>query len=125
MLPLAERLKRSHLFTKAYSVRKSVNSQFFTLYVLPRLNKAKPVDNILPMTGFVVSKKVSKSACQRNRIKRRVREAYRRLDKKSLDQWYVMVLVIKESVLKAPWEDICRTMETAFSEAIQKYGRRN
>lgn len=119
MLPLAERLKRNHLFTKAYGAKKSVVTPFFTLYVLPRIsNKA------MPFAGFVVSKKVSKSACLRNRMKRRVRESYRLLRTQSLNQWYVMILVIKENVLNASWNDLCRTMETAFNEADHKYGRK-
>jgi len=142
MLPLAERLKRSHLFTKAYSARKSVSTPLFTLYVLPRLSRVKSTEQSsaektrsldgstriekerLPMTGFVVSKKASKSACRRNRMKRRIRDAYRKIRTESLNQWYVMILVVKESVLNAHWADLCRTMEAAFSEAAQKHGRR-
>jgi ribonuclease P protein component len=141
MLPSIERLKRSHLFTKAYNARKSVGTPYFTLYILPRISKPAPVKvingqdinrqtgsgskiNALPMTGFVVSKKVSKSACQRNRMKRRVRESYRLLRSQSISQWYVMILVIKENARNASWADLCRTMETAFDEAARRYGRR-
>jgi ribonuclease P protein component len=140
MLPLTERLKRSHLFTKAYNTRKSVTTPYFTLYVLPRILKSAPnkvtgIDkdkqsksgikvDALPMTGFVVSKKVSKSACLRNKMKRRTRESYRLLRTQALSQWYVMILVIKENTLNASWADLCRTMETAFNEAAHKYGRR-
>lgn len=76
------------------------------------------------MTGFVVSKKVSKSACLRNKMKRRIRESYRLLRSQSLSQWYVMILVIKENARNASWTDLCRTMETAFAEAARKYGRK-
>ncbi len=141
MLPLIERLKRSHLFTKAYNTRKSVATPYFTLYVLPRIPKPTPAkvthsvdkdkrsENGLrvsasPMTGFVVSKKVSKSACLRNKMKRRIRESYRLLRSQSLSQWYVMILVIKENARNASWADLCRTMEAAFDEAARKYGRK-
>ena len=138
MLPRRERLKRSHLFTRAYNTKKVVATTYFTLYVLPRIAgvvsvkrtnnlknaKIKSVSemNLLPLVGFVVSKKVSKSACLRNRMKRRVREAYRLSKMQGLNQWYVMILVIKESVLDASWPDICRTMKSAFGEAQSRYG---
>jgi ribonuclease P protein component len=140
MLPLAERLKRSHLFTKAYNARKAIATPYFTLYVLPRIPKTLPVKtnddaakanqlknsnkSILPLTGFVVSKKTNKSACLRNRMKRRIRESYRLLRTQKLNQWYVMILVIKENALNASWPDLCRTMEVAFDEAARKYGRK-
>ncbi|MFX7025311.1 ribonuclease P protein component, partial [Acinetobacter baumannii] len=47
--------------------------------------------------GFVVAKKVSKSACLRNKVKRRIREAYRLMRssdpeiRQELAQWYAMV----------------------------------
>lgn len=126
MLPLAERLKRSNLFTKAYSVRKFVSTPLFTLYVLPRLrntNIAHDPKRVLPMIGFVVSKKTCKSACLRNKIKRRLREAYRKLDNgNERGRWYAAVFVGKENVLQANWQDICRAIENAFSEAARRYG---
>ena len=135
MLPSKERLKRSILFTKAYKERKAVNTPFFTMYVLPRTRRAKSIKeskgidqdklvqaSMFPMTGFVVSKKTNKSACLRNKMKRRIRESYRLLRNKSVNQWYVMILVIKESALNAPWPNLYRTMEDALVEAARKYG---
>jgi ribonuclease P protein component len=140
MLPLAERLKRNHLFTKAYGARKSVVTPYFTLYILPRIFKTASIktndvkerklsiamlpNKFLPLVGFVVSKKTNKSAVLRNRMKRRIRESYRLLRNESLSQWYVMILVIKENALNASWADLCRTMETAFEETARKYGRK-
>jgi ribonuclease P protein component len=95
----------------------------------------------LPLVGFVVSKKVIKSACGRNRAKRRMREAYRLLRSggkrqkgvfsgesidviSSLQQWYALVWVINEKVLKTDWQEICKTMEGCLLEASKKYGQR-
>lgn len=101
----------------------------------------KALRHRLPLVGFVVSKKVIKSACGRNRAKRRMREAYRLLrsgEKRqkgvfsgewidvisSLQQWYALVWVINEKVLKTDWPEICKTMEGCLLEASKKYGQR-
>ena len=147
MLLAAERLRRASAFQRVYSGKQSIFGQFFTLYVLKRQG-GKP--NIgpgakLPLVGFVVSKKAIKNATQRNRAKRRVREAYRRLRGdfgrkspdsakssakiyegsvdviKSLPQWYALVWVINESVLNANWQEICKKMEECLERANKKY----
>src|ERR1700722_1602574 len=110
MLPSNERLKRPHLFTRAYGARKLVTTPIFTLHVLPRQATGRmqsaPTKPLLPMVGFVVSKKTAKSAFCRNRMKRRLREAYRSLSPgQSLNKWYTMVFVIKENALTATWAE--------------------
>jgi ribonuclease P protein component len=94
-------LRRASVFQRAYTGRKSVSSEYFTLYILLRQRKAqagvKASNSAVlgggapgskgrnycvkrwPLVGFVVSKKVIKGACQRNLAKRRMREAYRHL----------------------------------------------
>lgn len=87
LLPANERLRKSSVFQRAYTGRKNVNTRLVTLYVVPRAKSerkapgAKQTFNAarMPFVGFVVAKKVLKSAVARNRVKRRVREAYRLL----------------------------------------------
>ena len=90
LLPANERLRKSSVFQRAYTGRKNVNTRLVTLYVVPRAKserKAPGSSNStystraerLPFVGFVAAKKVLKSAVARNRVKRRVREAYRLL----------------------------------------------
>jgi hypothetical protein len=94
--------------------------------------------------GFVVSKKTCKRASDRNRAKRRVREAYRLLRTGayktnktdeveennlydvmgSLPQWYALVWVLNETVVSATWEEICKRMEGCLSEAARKFGQK-
>jgi ribonuclease P protein component len=149
VLPTKERLTRAGLFQRAYSARKSVGTPFFSLYVLPRHERsnnaaktrnqsaktslASPVEAqelakiqsvALPLVGFVVAKKVSKSACLRNRVKRRLREAYRLLRlsdpelSQELAQWYAMVFVVHSKAFEASWTEL----RDAVSESIVKAG---
>jgi RNase P protein component len=95
----------------------------------------------LPLTGFVISKKIFKSACRRNRAKRTLREAYRLLRRGgescqalfssncadvrlSLQQWYALVFVINEKALSATWPEICKKMEDTLSQADKKFGQK-
>lgn len=165
MLPGHERLRRSSVFQRAYTGRKNVSSSLFSLYVLLRTPAKKLADSSkgapdnenasgtatnskrpprAPLVGFVVSKKTHKHAVDRNRAKRRLREAYRRfrLDfekadresadrqdkprydvKESLEQWYALVWVLNEKAVNAPWQEICKRMEDCLLEASRKYGR--
>lgn len=95
LLPANERLRKSSVFQRAYTGRKNVNTRLVTLYVVPRAKSERkaPGSNSsnlfnatrMPFVGFVAAKKVLKSAVARNRVKRRVREAYRLLTRSLRD----------------------------------------
>jgi ribonuclease P protein component len=124
MLPVAERLKRPNLFARAYNARKLVSTPIFTLYVLPRNAQTK---RVLPMVGFVISKKICKNATDRNKMKRRFREAYRKISAQvgqaaPIQNWYALVFVIKDKALTISWSEIGGIMNNAFAEAQRKYG---
>ncbi len=152
MLPTKERLTRAGLFQRAYSARKSIGTPFFSLYVLPRHDRgrtpprarnqsaktslaspgneqelAKIQSAALPLVGFVVAKKVSKSACLRNKAKRRLREAYRLLRLSDPDlvqelaQWYAMVFVVHSKAFEATWTEL----RDAVSESIVRAGTKH
>ena len=82
----------------------------------------------MPLVGFVVAKKVCKSACARNRAKRRLREAYRHLrqsslaDPLSLSQWYAIVWVARDKALGATWQEVEQTVSECLSKANARYG---
>jgi ribonuclease P protein component len=94
---------------------------------------APPLDKMpsvrMPLAGFVIAKKVSKSACKRNRAKRRIREAYRLIRHESpqfcqsLEQWYALVFVLHDKVLAASWEEIRTAVNSCLSKAAAKFGR--
>jgi ribonuclease P protein component len=83
----------------------------------------------MPLAGFVIAKKVSKSACKRNRAKRRIREAYRLIRHESpefcqsLEQWYALVFVMHDKVLVASWEEIRTAVNSCLARAATKFGR--
>jgi ribonuclease P protein component len=148
VLPSNERLSRKSLFQRAYDGRKSISSPLVTLYVVPRTKQAgaRAVGAVLkhsengaemplksrsvarmPLVGFVVAKKVCKSACARNRAKRRLREAYRLLRQSrqaeplALSQWYALVWVVHEKALQADWEEIKRTVSECLTRANARF----
>jgi ribonuclease P protein component len=132
MLPRPERLTRSSLFQRIHAGKKSVTVSPVSLYVQERLPKSAPR---LPFVGFVIGKKVHTGAVQRNRAKRRVREAYRLLRQnlmktegspgKALQHWYALVWHIRSEAIDAPFEDIYSSVEQCLAQATEKYGRKS
>jgi ribonuclease P protein component len=108
-----------------------VSTSVLSLYVLPK--EKKPNDrgkgNWRPLAGFVVAKKVSKSACKRNRAKRRIREVYRllrtdifegRRDDIALQDWYALVFVANEAAIQASYAQIKDSVIEALVRASGK-----
>ena len=59
--------------------------------------------------GVITSKKVSLRANQRNRARRRLREAYRNL-RPYLSGDFDVLLIARRNILEAEWKDILREM---------------
>ncbi len=109
MLPANERLRKSSVFQRAYTGRKSVNTRLVTLYVVPRAKSERkspysPTATRLPFVGFVAAKKVLKSAVSRNRVKRRVREAYR---------------LLTRSLRESPKDRTSQSTQAVFEKTVQ------
>lgn len=120
MLPSAERLRRQSLFERAYKARMVINADAFSLYVVPR--RPSPGKNLLPLAGFVVGKKVSKSSCVRNRIKRQLRESYRLVRRSfELNQLYALVFVIHPQALHMTWDQLNGALLSSLDRAKKKY----
>lgn len=65
--------------------------------------------------GFVVSTKIDKRATVRNRLKRQMREASRKLLPKS-KQGYLVLVVAKKAALELDFKQICQQFEFAFKK---------
>lgn len=66
-------------------------------------------ENAALRLGVVTSKKVSRRANQRNRARRRLREAYRHL-RPYLSGDYDVLLIGRRAILDAAWPDLVREM---------------
>lgn len=108
-------LKENHLFSKTYSLGKKVVQKKIVLYVLPDKNaylvkKRNPLKEMLNRVGITASKKIG-GAVQRNRAKRIIREAYRRLEKENkLKKGLLVVISARSAALYAKTDDIYREL---------------
>jgi RNase P protein component len=75
-----------------------------------------------------------KSACKRNRAKRRVREAYRRIRKEAdpqlvaqvrMERFYSLVFVIHPSVLSVPSQDVSNSVRDSLIKATKKFSHKS
>ncbi|MCK5506425.1 MAG: ribonuclease P protein component [Thermodesulfovibrionia bacterium] len=113
MLASEHRLKGEDTFESIKKRGKLYQSQDFGIAVIKRTEKGKS------RFGFVVSKKIAKSAVHRNRIKRALREAVRRnlnYFPKGIDA----VILTKKSIFKKTTEEIMRELEKFSRETKWK-----
>lgn len=72
MLKKNLRLKNNNAFSATYRLGRIIKNDFFILFC----GKLKNDETAPQKVGFVVSKKIHKRAVVRNKIKRKMREAY-------------------------------------------------
>ena len=119
MIPKQYRLKKNIEFVATYAQKKYISNLYFTL----NLGKPKPFENYVSKVAFVVSKKIDKRAVIRNKIKRRMREAYMILIKENphYAKWMSMIFVAKTQCKEADFQTILSQMRISIQKAGEKY----
>ncbi|MGD9579909.1 MAG: ribonuclease P protein component [Vampirovibrionia bacterium] len=124
MLPKIERLKKNEDFSKVFRLKCSVATNNLITYVAPR-----NIDSTLeyPKVGFVVAKKVTKKATGRNKIKRRLREAYRAIKNKDLEavkEFGSIIFIARPSIIDSNYNDIYKNIELCLKKALKQQKRK-
>lgn len=102
------RLKNPRLFRAIYRRGESVSNNLLVLMWIPAS------EDIL-QAGFTVSKKIGKSVV-RNKVKRRLREAFR-LQIDNVARGYNYVFLARRPIVNASYQDVERAVEGLLSRA--------
>lgn len=110
-LPREERLRRRAEFLHCYREGRRRGGRFATLFYVP---------NSLPhpRLGITVSRKVGKRAVVRQRLKRRVREIYRRWDRRRQLPALDLVFNLKPDATRAEFRELQREMERQMAALL-------
>jgi ribonuclease P protein component len=115
MLPAAQRLRKNEDFRIVYKRGRAHVSDVAVLHVLRRAgNGTESTDGL--RIGFVVSKKQG-GAVERNRIKRRLREAVRLTLPALCEGRYDLIFVGRSRLKEADWPEVQAAVEDLFRRA--------
>lgn len=95
--------------------------------VLPETGEKIDIGNnlkCLPRFGFTVTKKEG-SSVDRNRIKRRLREASRLIGPNYFKQGFDYVLIGRRAALNCPFNDLQKDLKTAMEKVHHRSRRKN
>jgi ribonuclease P protein component len=101
-LSAKQRLIRSSLFAETFAQHKRWVGRYMVLW-------RRSGEGASLRLGVITSKKISLRANQRNRARRRLREAYRNL-RPYFSGDFDVLLIGRRSILEADWKDILREM---------------
>lgn len=115
-LPKANRLKQRRDFTAIYQRGLRRNSANLALRALRPRQKEELLPKPPSQIGISISKKVSKHAVVRNRIKRQIRVALRQLLPRIPHGWKV-VIVVRESAIECDYFQFLQELEQLLVDA--------
>lgn len=122
MLPQSERLKKSSEFSTIYGSKRSVANSLLVLYV----GKHRSASAEATRAGFVVSKKIDKRSAVRNRIKRLMREAYKRARANAespVHEWGSLIFLARPGILEQNLDQVYNAIEDTLSRARQRFSK--
>ncbi|MCS6860929.1 MAG: ribonuclease P protein component [Abditibacteriales bacterium] len=109
MLPKAERLRRRRDFQTVLRTGRRMHHPLVTLYFLPRAAGGR-------LAAFVVGRRVSNKAARRNKVRRRLREAYRlRRHQVKSDVW--LIFAAQPAAGKANFHQLAAAVEQLLRQA--------
>ena len=114
-------IRENHLYAKAYSKGNRFVGKLVAVYILPdyaakRLQKQHPQKIKVNRIGLTVTKKLG-GAVVRNRTKRIIREAYRKMmQESSLKVGFLVVIAAREAAVGKKTDDIYRELKYAFQK---------
>lgn len=114
MLATEFRLKRRSHFTRAMEWGRIAYRPWYTVFIYDRRDEGPP------HFGFVISKKISKLAVHRNRLKR-IFEDTLRYNVKNVPKGIDMVFLAKGAIAKIMSEDIQRDINAFMKVAPYKF----
>lgn len=114
MLPRHERLRHQRDFDELRERGRSYHQPLLRLTVLKE-------DSSRQLAGFIVSKRISKKAVERNLIKRRLRAAYRSL-KQEVPPGCLLLFVARPATLEVSYADLQKQMRSLIEKAGLLHG---
>lgn len=115
MLPGENRLKKEKEFEAVFKGGRALKGKYvFLKYLINGTDKTR--------IGFVVSKKISKLATKRNKIKRRMREVAR-MKRKNIKEGLSIVFIALPQINGAEYEEIKKDMEIILDKEDLTKGR--
>ena len=111
----------NHLYQKTYArgmkaVAKNVVVYCLRDYAAAKLQKAHPQNKRVNRVGLTVTKKIG-GAVTRSRVKRILREGFRRIDRETpLKTGFLVVIVARDAAVGAKSQDIYTDLKFAFKK---------
>lgn len=102
---IKRKITRNDEFKKVFLEGKRIESNNLIFFFLRNRYKFNRL-------GIIVKKEIGK-AVDRNKVKRRIREAYRRINEK-LFQGYDIIIIAKKSIIELDFSEIYNELEGLF-----------